>query len=296
MLQCESKWKNSQLADLAKFVEDFNLYCARPAPRPRPDLVRAVKAKRASLDFYFKEPGVEICPVYLLARHFKVYQIETASDVYPLWLHDNDVPTMQAAHERNPDLGTYLKARSRIWSSNYIAADLRVDIWAARVCLDLYSFTTPYTSTRPSELPRAEIDYRNNGEQVQVWLRQGYNVRDIATKLGVTESFLRKTWKELHITPEHAHAHETEHAPESEITRNREAWRDELRDGVEDMHPIKGKCVRAVESVGEAAQVWGVPFNTAKKRLLVLGWRPYTSVADSLHIRRSYADLNGGGT
>jgi hypothetical protein len=224
----------------------------------------------------------DVSALYLLARHWALYSFESHGDTYALWLHDNDIPTMQAAHAQNPDLGAYLKQHAHTWSSNYIAADLRVDVWAARVCLDLYGVKTPAISLRPAEFPRAEMNFKHNGVQTQAWLSEGFTVKDIATKLGVTESFLRQAWRKFEINPEFGLERHTEHDPDSAVAQNRAAWVDELRNGIDDTHPMGHVCKRNVESIGEAAHVWGVPYNTAKKRLVKLGWTPHTGVADAL--------------
>jgi hypothetical protein len=99
-------------------------------------------------------------------------------------------------------------------------------------------------------------------------------MREIATELAVSERFLRENWKNLGITPTFGKAM---NAP----TANHAEWLDALRGGV-----TRGPGPRQlVISVGEAAQVWSVSYNAAKKRLFLLGWEPYTSVQTVLNDR-----------
>jgi hypothetical protein len=296
MLPCEFKWKNSQLADLASFAETYDVFCNRPRPRPKKNPAAAVHDMRTACKRFFLSPNPASVP-YLLARNWQKYVIESCGDYYPLWLHANDIPTMQAAHGGNPDLGAYLRDRAKSWSSNYIASDLRIDVWAARVCLDLYGVRTPCRAGKPRNGTQGEATFTHDGAQVQTWLQSGYTVDEIATELGVTEGWLRRKWLELGIDPQSGRRVDRSFGParddNSSITEGRDAWVCALRNGVEDTHPNGRPCRRNVESVGDASRVWGTTSQTARARLLTLGWKPYTSVATSLDLRRSFQEMNG---
>lgn len=270
MLQNEIKWLLSQQADSKAFAPHFEEFCVRPRRKPTRHLAQDVHNVRQSLlDWFSGEPDY-LNPWYMLARHWGVFEAEGTWDTYPLWLHPNDVPTMRAARTQDPNLCAYLKACTTInkWSSTYIAYDLRIDVWAARVCLDLCGVPTPATGDRPSVRPRAELTYAHDGEAIQRLLRQGYTRREVATELGVTDDFLASHWKVLGIAPEMNFSG----APVTSDTH--ETWLRQLRAGI----PRGSNPTARVITVNEAAVVWGLTFNGAKKRLRVLGWEPYNSV------------------
>ena len=285
MLPCEVKWETSQQADPAFFAREFETFCLRPRPRPTGDHVKDVRKTVESLLFYFVSGEDYINPCYMLARHWGVFTVESHGDQYPLWLHNNDVPTLQAARSKNPDLGAYLRDRAKVWSSNYIAADLRIDVWASRACLDLYGYRTPSTADRPKMRPRGEIDYVHDSGLINVLIRRGYTPGQVAIELGVTDRFLRAHWKSNGIDP-------ALDQTQAKASANHAEWLADLREGVSDVHPSGRPCVRSVESVGDASKCWGISFQAARKRLIALGWQPYNAVADMLGIRRTFAELN----
>jgi hypothetical protein len=270
MLQNEVKWETSQQAYPKTFARNFEEFCLHPRRKPTLRLAQDVHDTRQSLlDWFSGEPDY-LNPWYMLARHWGVFEVDGKWDTYPLWLHFNDVPTMRAAWTQDQALCAYLQActTKNRWSSSYIAADLRIDVWAARVCLDLCGVPTPSTGDRPSVRPRAEWTYVHDGEAIQRLLREGYTKREVATELGLTEGFLLGQWKILGIDPE------TNFTPRSVNSDMHETWLKELRVGVE----RGGEELSRVRTVTEAAAVWGITFNGAKKRLRALGWEPYNSV------------------
>lgn len=263
MMHCEVKWETSQLYSPDTFAVEYGQFCKRHTAALSGKLIADVRATRKALLWFFSVSSSFTHPAYMLARHWGTY---TAAEVYPLWLHKNDIPTLQAARGQNPELRSYLKERAREWSSNYIAADLRIDVWAARACLDLYGIRTPLDAYAPRTRPRAEIGYVHDASRVAAFLDSGLTAKETANELGVTEKFLRDTWRALRIDPELGR-HNT-------VSMHHEDWLDRLRGGI----AIGGKPGCKVHSIGEAARCWGVIYNTAKKRLQLLGWEPYTSV------------------
>jgi hypothetical protein len=229
--------------------------------------VQAVYRSRARLEttsgYYTGKYGP-----YILARWFKRYEL-VGSDglVYPLWLHPNDITTMQAAHDKNPDLGFYLRDHARSWSSNYIAADLRVDVWAARVCLDLYGIDTPTRASRPERRPRAEVEFQYDSQLVASLLEH-MKPEDVATELGVTEAFLRTQWHELGIMPTFGLVR-SRYSRQKAREQKKKSWVLDLKD----QHASTVAC---------AASAWGVTYQTAFMRLRSLGWQKGEQVAGFL--------------
>ena len=266
MLQCEIKWETSQQTDPAVFASEYEVFCSRARPKPTGDHIKDARKIVESLLWFFTASTFYANPPYMLAKHWQVYAVESHGSTYPIWLHANDVPTMQAAHAKNPDLHAYLKDRARTWSSNYIAADLRVNVWAARVCLDLFGIRTPCTASRPPVVPRAEMGFVYDSARTHAALHVGYSVKEIATELGVTETFLRRVWRAEGISPSTG----CYSGQDPEVKANHESWLNQLRNGTPE-----GK---EIVCVAQAAACWGISDQAARNRLRALGWHPYTSV------------------
>lgn len=269
MLYSERSWAEAQTADLDHFTGVLKHFCARRFV-PDASLAKSVTGIRWELKHYCCETAP-----YLLARYWQVYSLPIDCTQWPLWLHERDVPTMQAAHAKDERLIDYLRSKYYMWSSNQIAADLRVDVWAARVCLDLLDLETPRYGNKPPIPPAAELDFRHDGVLTSQLLARGLNTTQVATELGVTPKFLRDQWKALHINPVFDRVRDrsseaTKPRNEySEIAIRRETWIAHLKRGLH-----RGKVTRDVKSVGDAQHTWGVTYATARARLVALGWTP----------------------
>ena len=263
MQNAETKWCSSQLTKPEQFRVEYDSWCRRVRPPPTGDLIADVHETNRSLNWTYTAE-MYAHTGYMLARHWGVF---VAADVYPLWLHANDIPTMQAARDNDPALEAYLRDRARTWSSTYISCDLSVNVWAARVCLDLYGIKTPLDAYRPRARPRGEIGYVHDPVRIKALLDRGLTMREIATELAVSERFLRENWKNLGISPAFGKAM-------NQPTANHAEWLAALREGMR-----WGDRVDApIHSVSEAAACWGMSANAARKRLFLLGWEPFTSV------------------
>jgi transposase len=265
MLLCEIRWETSQQADPAAFASAYEVFCIRARPKPTGYPVADARKMVENLLWFFTASTFYANPPYMLAKHWQAYDVESHGSKYPIWLHANDVPTLQAAHAKNPDLHAYLKDRARTWSSNYIAADLRINVWAARVCLDLFGIRTPCTASRPPVAPRAETGFIYDSARTHSALYAGYSVKEIATELGVTESFLRRVWRNEGINPSTGYS-----GQDPEVKANHKRWLNQLRNGTPEG--------REIEGVSQAAACWDISDQAARNRLRALGWQPYTSV------------------
>ena len=215
---------------------------------------------------------------YAVARWYQTYELRSLFATYPMWMHPNDVPTMQAAHAKDPNLEAYLRAKAKTWSSNYIASDLRVDVWAARVCLDLYGIETPKLAKKPEECPRAEVNFQYNALCVVQLFNQGLQTGDVAIELGVTEQFLRAYWKMAGIQPVFGLAGDAYKERVLARIDNHDA-QSRQNDWIESLRGYN------VQSVSEAAAHWGISYQGARKRLQVLGWNLGESVSVALGIK-----------
>ena len=271
LLPAEKLWALSDRIDLHTLTQELGVFCSRPMRLPPDNLVQSVHTTRQRI----KAISEAFIP-YVLAVNYGAYALNNLGVEFPLWLHSNDVPTMQAAHARNPDLEAYLRHHARTWSSNYIASDLRCDVWAARVILNLFNIKTPCLAKRPTERPRAEAGFVYDAARVVSLLDLGMSPREAATELGVGERFLRDQWKSilidptLKITRDRAHTHPL-NVP-STTTNQRKAWLAKIE-----------ACGWLVENVSSAADAWGVTYQGARRRLEALGWRPGASVAEALN-------------
>jgi hypothetical protein len=265
MLNCEKKWYYARQPLEEDVQELLRLACNRPMSIPL-NLPTGVRDLRSNLDILATSSTH-----YRLARFQQIYSLPICGLVYPLWAHERDVPTMQAAHAKNPDLGAYLQDKAYTWSSHYIAADLQVDVWAARVCLDLYGLHTPNAGNKPKDGPRAEATYVHDGAKLQELFRRGFNTAQVATELGVTEHFLHANWRELRIHPQFGTTRDRAlesslpRNAKSEISQRRFEWLTVLKDTHLD---------RKIKSVADARYAWDVTYPTARARLVALGWVP----------------------
>ena len=269
MLYSEQAWLDASRPDLDSFGRVLKTFCDRLYHHEK-TLAKSTNALRWELKHYCFEAAP-----YILARFWKVYELPINGLTWPLWVHSRDVPTIQAAHGNDPALRVYLADRAKEWSSNYIATDLHIDVWAARVCLDLYGIDTPRYGNKPSRQPAAEVIFAHDGEVTSDLFARGFTVNQVATELGVTPKFLRAYWQNLHINPQFrlARARGTEalrpRESHSEIAVRREGWIASLKEGLH-----RGKVTRNIKSVGDAQHKWGVTYPTARARLVALGWTP----------------------